>query len=229
MNYEELLGKVPHSLRGKIEHSAELLRKAEKLAKKRKKKAQGVNITNATEERTLGCISGRRACSYPRCSIGQRTTCGRSSTRSACRTARSTMKDGIGLAASIARWHRAAKNCVKMNGGRTLSGIGLRLSWLYAGGGIRKRTYLPQRKDRPRQVPDMGSGVRERENIGKRMAQKNEQRPMGGFSDGASSDGYDEAREREIAENIYEWWISGKSYKKWYAEKFQQLHIDFGE
>ena len=32
MNYEELLGKVPHSLRGKIEHSAELLRKAEKLA-----------------------------------------------------------------------------------------------------------------------------------------------------------------------------------------------------
>ena len=52
---------------------------------------------------------------------------------------------------------------------------------------------------------------------------------MGGFSDRASSDGYDEALEREIAENIYDWWISGKSYKKWYAEKFQQLHIDFDE
>lgn len=28
MTYEELLSKVPHSLRGKMEHSAELLRKA---------------------------------------------------------------------------------------------------------------------------------------------------------------------------------------------------------
>lgn len=33
----------------------------------------------------------------------------------------------------------------------------------------------------------------------------------------------------EISENIYDWWISGKSYKQWYAEKFQQLKIDFGK
>lgn len=32
-----------------------------------------------------------------------------------------------------------------------------------------------------------------------------------------------------IAENIYDWWISGKSYKQWYAEKFQQLKLDFGD
>lgn len=30
-----------------------------------------------------------------------------------------------------------------------------------------------------------------------------------------------------IAENIFDWWISGKSYKKWYADKFLQLKIDF--
>jgi hypothetical protein len=35
--------------------------------------------------------------------------------------------------------------------------------------------------------------------------------------------------EREIAENIFDWWISKKSYKKWYAEKFLQQHIDFKE
>lgn len=30
-----------------------------------------------------------------------------------------------------------------------------------------------------------------------------------------------------IAENIFDWWISGKSYKKWYAEKFLQIKIEF--
>ena len=50
-----------------------------------------------------------------------------------------------------------------------------------------------------------------------------------GFSDSSSSDRLTEEQENEIAENIYDWWISGKSYKQWYAEKFQQLKLDFGE
>ena len=50
-----------------------------------------------------------------------------------------------------------------------------------------------------------------------------------GFSDGSSSDRLTEEQENEIAENIYDWWISRKSYKQWYAEKFQQLKLDFGE
>lgn len=36
-----------------------------------------------------------------------------------------------------------------------------------------------------------------------------------------------EEQENEIAENIYDWWISGKSYKKWYAEKFLQKKLEF--
>lgn len=38
-------------------------------------------------------------------------------------------------------------------------------------------------------------------------------------------------QENEIAENIYDWWTSGKSYKKWYAERFlqQKLDLDFGD
>ena len=50
-----------------------------------------------------------------------------------------------------------------------------------------------------------------------------------GFSDCSSSDRLTEEQENEIAENIYDWWISGKSYKQWYAEKFQQMKLDFGE
>lgn len=50
-----------------------------------------------------------------------------------------------------------------------------------------------------------------------------------GFSSSSSSDRLTEEQENEIAENIYDWWISGKSYKQWYTEKFQQMKLDFGE
>ena len=52
---------------------------------------------------------------------------------------------------------------------------------------------------------------------------------MHGFSSSSSSDRLTEEQENEIAENIYDWWILGKSYKQWYAEKFQQMKLDFGE
>ena len=48
-----------------------------------------------------------------------------------------------------------------------------------------------------------------------------------GFSSSSSSDRLTEEQENEIAENIYDWWISGKSYKQWYADKFQQLKLEF--
>ena len=51
-----------------------------------------------------------------------------------------------------------------------------------------------------------------------------------GFSQSSSSDRLtDEQREDLIAENIYDWWISGKSYKRWYADKFLQLKFDLSE
>lgn len=50
-----------------------------------------------------------------------------------------------------------------------------------------------------------------------------------GFSSSSSSDRLTEEQENEIAENIYDWWISGKSYKQWYAEKFQQMKFDFSK
>ena len=51
-----------------------------------------------------------------------------------------------------------------------------------------------------------------------------------GFSQSSSSDRLtDEQRDDLIAENIYDWWISGKSYKKWYADKFLQLKFDLSQ
>ena len=50
---------------------------------------------------------------------------------------------------------------------------------------------------------------------------------MGGFSDGSHANGETWEQEEQIAENIYDWWISGKSYKKWYVERFVQLWLKF--
>jgi hypothetical protein len=36
----------------------------------------------------------------------------------------------------------------------------------------------------------------------------------------------DDSTEREIAENIFDWWISKKSYKQWYSEKFLQGKLE---
>lgn len=48
-----------------------------------------------------------------------------------------------------------------------------------------------------------------------------------GSSESSSSDRLTEEQENEIAENLFDWWISGKPYKQWYAEKFCQLKFDF--
>lgn len=52
--------------------------------------------------------------------------------------------------------------------------------------------------------------------------------PTGGFQSGSSAVRKAEELEQEIAENIYDWWISGIGYKQWYARRFLQRRIDFG-
>ena len=50
-----------------------------------------------------------------------------------------------------------------------------------------------------------------------------------GFSNGPASGGVDAGQwsEDEIAEAIFDWWISGKPYKQWYADKYLQQKINF--
>ena len=45
------------------------------------------------------------------------------------------------------------------------------------------------------------------------------------FLGGGISGNLTDEQETEIAENIYDWWISSKPYKQWYAEKFQQQDL----
>jgi len=49
------------------------------------------------------------------------------------------------------------------------------------------------------------------------------------FLDSPSISGVAEGKDKEdiIAENIFDWWVSGKSYNKWYSEKFIQQKINF--
>lgn len=50
-----------------------------------------------------------------------------------------------------------------------------------------------------------------------------------GFSESPISSGIDIGQwtEDEIAEAIFDWWISGKPYKQWYADKYLQQKINF--
>ena len=48
-----------------------------------------------------------------------------------------------------------------------------------------------------------------------------------GFWESSSSNRLTDEQENEIAENIYDWWISGKGYQKWYYEKFSQQTLNF--
>lgn len=244
---------------------------------KRKSKADGVNITNADEEQTLGCIHGKESLlvspiiywteqdvweflndvvKVPHCSL---------------------YDDG---------WHRIG--CIgcpmsshkqKMLENERYPHI--KRGWIKAikairnGEGIQKRIYQvehPQGLDASQKTSEDCSGRRRLHQASRSRALdaarfykqsdwgggnlKNtrssyadiphlqtmdaDQRQLGdetevygisqgGFSSSSSSDRLTEEQENEIAENIYDWWISGKSYKQWYAEKFQQMKLDFGE
>ena len=105
-------------------------------------------------------------------------------------------------------------------------------------GGIQKRIYLVEHpkgldasQKRQRIAQDTGGYINHPDPqhwTGERTEGYGNLRKQG-FSGSSSSDRLTEEQESEIAENIYDWWISGKSYKQWYAEKFQQLKLDFGE
>lgn len=64
-----------------------------------------------------------------------------------------------------------------------------------------------------------------------RLAPISQSPVLDGFSPSPSHSGVrggqNEPSEDEIAEKIFSWWISGKSYKKWYADTYLQLKFDF--
>lgn len=228
--------KYSGTLEGLDEYRQELKAKRAR----RKSKKNGVNITNADQEQTLGCISGKESLlispiihwteqdvweflnnvmEVPHCSL---------------------YDEG---------WHRIG--CI----GCPMSSVNqkkieniryphVKRNWIKAIKAIRFRTkFLPNYiwwNIRADLMPSENvRGLLRTHAVGLRIPTKtgshkprtnygvwNEQ----GFSQISSSDRLtDEQKEDLIAENIYDWWISGKSYKEWYADKFLQTKLEFPE
>lgn len=62
---------------------------------------------------------------------------------------------------------------------------------------------------------------------------ENQPRTLGdAFSNGSADNAaveQSEETERQIAEKIFDWWFSGKSYREWYSYTFKELKINFNE
>ena len=194
---------------------------------RRQSKEKGVNITNADEEKTLGCIHGKESLLIS----------------PIIHWTEQDVWEFLNEVVSVSHcslydegWHRIGCIGCPMSSykQKTLENERyphVKRGWLQAikkirdGGGIQKRIYLvehPQGLDatakRRRTAQNENDGI-----------QQPKQEPLAGFSPCSSSDRLNDEQEDKIAENIYDWWISGKSYKQWYAEKFQQMKLDFKE
>lgn len=213
---------------------------------RRGSKKDGVNITNADNEQTLGCINGKESLlispiinwserdvweflndvvSVPHCSLyddgWKRIGC--------IGCPMSSRKQKL---FEIKRYPHVKRNWIKA------------IKAIRAGGGIQKRTYLVEHpqglgasQKRQRIAQDADGYIKHSESANSGCGQTaTERQNVGlwtlatpGFSESSSSDRLTEEQENEIAENIYDWWISGVSYKKWYAQKFLQLKLNFDE
>ena len=215
------------------------LQQLDQYRNKRKASNSQISIVNAHGERTLGCISGKEtllispiihwterdvwdflnALHIPHCILYDQ-----GHTRIGCilcpmSSPRQKQKD-------IQRWPHVKRNWIKA------------IKAIRNGGGIQKRIYLvehPQGLDssqkRQRIAQDAGGYIKHPDQK-HWMGDRTEEYgilPNDGFSSSSSSVRLTEDQENEIAENIFDWWISGKSYKRWYSDKFLQLKIKFDD
>lgn len=221
--------KFSGTLEGLDEYRQELKAKRAR----RKSKKNGVNITNADQEQTLGCISGKesilispiihwtekdvweflnKVVEVPHCSLYDKG------------------------------WHRIGcigcpMSSMKQKRIENLRYPHVKRNWIKAIKAIREGAigrYRPNSyqkdiwtADGTGRTPYRRNTIQQHTYINKNQLRSVER---DGFSQSSSPNRLtDEQREDLIAENIYDWWISGKSYKKWYAEKFLQLKFEFEE
>ena len=99
------------------------------------------------------------------------------------------------------------------------------------GWGLVIKPHIHQDAEREMAIEDGIS--RSHKSIGQSMRCWQKQRTnrgiWAGFSNGSSSDRLSDEHEREIAENIMDWWISRKPYTQWYSEKFLQQKLNFDD
>ena len=270
--------KFSGTLEGLDEYRQELKAKRAR----RKSKKDGVNITNADQEQTLGCISGKesilispiihwteqdvweflnKVMEVPHCSLYDEGWHRLGCIGCPMSSAKQKQIENIRYPHVKRNWIKAIKS---IRGGKIPSRLHL----------VEHQSGLDANQKRQRIAQDTGGWIAHPDpehwvqksstgggwtqptertdsqniNISERQPWDNAQSPTpkgegnsrsncesqlrsverAGFSDSSSSDRLtDEQREDLIAENIYDWWISGKSYKKWYADKFLQLKFEF--
>lgn len=229
--------KYSGTLEGLDEYRQELKAKRAR----RKSKKDGVNITNADQEQTLGCISGKESLlispiihwteqdvweflnnvmEVPHCSLyddgWHRIGC------IGCPMSSAKQKQIENI-----RYPHVKRNWIKAI--KAIRGGGQNFFQTTSGGTSERTGFLSETSEdcSGHMRLDCASRLqtwshKPRINYGV----WNEQ----GFFDCSSSDRLtDEQKEDLIAENIYDWWISGKSYKEWYADKFLQTKLEFPE
>lgn len=227
-----------HKFSGNLDDLEEYRQEQKAKRARRRSKKDGVNITNADDEQTLGCINGKESLlispiinwserdvweflndvvSVPHCSLydegWKRIGC------IGCPMGSRKQKlfENKRYPHVKRNWIKAIK-AIRSGGGYSETNI--------SGGTSATIGSLSQTSEDCTERARHQNG---RGGIGNPSQRKSEQRTLAGFSDSSSSVRLTEEQEDEIAENIYDWWISGVSYKKWYAQKFLQLKLNFDE
>lgn len=216
-----------HSFSGTLDELEDYRKQKTAKAKQRKarKNGEGVTIVNADGERVLGCIRGKESLLISpiiewtdkevwlflnTLGIAHCELYDQGYNRIGCILC--PMSSPKQKAQGMMRWPHVKRNWIKA------------IKAIRAGGGISKRIYLVEHQTRPH-------SVQQPQRIAQKTNRKGTQsrKATTGFSDSSSSDSLTEEQQNEIAENIFDWWVSGKSYKQWYAEKFLQTKLDLDE
>lgn len=182
---------------------------------RRKSKKDGVNIMNADQEQTLGCIHGKESLLIsPIIHWTERD-----------------VWEFLNQVVQVAHcelydegWRRLGCICCPMSSAKhkrmeELRWPHVKRNWIKAIKAIRNDGGYSRKNN-------IWWNIRT-DNKGLFINDKAMQGDYLGFSESSSSDRLTDEQENEIAENIYDWWASGLGYRQWYAQKFLQLKFDF--
>lgn len=203
-------------------------------AAKRKSKKDGVNIMNADQEQTLGCIHGKESLLISP-------------------IIHWTEKDVWEFLNKVVqvehcelydeRWKRLGCICCPMSSAKhkrmeELRWPHVKRNWIKAIKTIRNGGYSKKNisgVERPSRQEIVGESSESSTNPYEFRADNkglfiNDKAMQGfriasGFRKAHRLTAYEQ--ENEIAENIYDWWTSGLGYRQWYARKFLQTKLDF--
>ena len=195
---------------------------------RRKSKKDGVNIMNADQEQTLGCIHGKESLLIsPIIHWTERD-----------------VWEFLNQVVQVAHcelydegWRRLGCICCPMSSVKhrrmeELRWPHVKRNWIKAikairnGGGYSRKNISGGTSKPTRDYGGLRVSSRQQRSLLQRQGYAGLQDCIG-FSESSSSDRLTDEQENEIAENIYDWWTSGLGYRQWYAQKFLQLKLDF--